>query len=202
MVLTESATMEVGAKASDFQLPEPLTGKTVSLSGAAAGAKAVLVIFMCNHCPFVVMLKSAIAEVAKEYQAKGLAVIAISSNSTKTHPQDGPDKMAEEAKLNGFTFPYLFDETQSVAKAYKAACTPEFYVFDADLKLTYHGQFDDARPKNGKPVTGTDLRTAVDATLAGSPLPSDFKVKPSIGCNIKWHPGQEPDYFGAQVVQR
>ncbi|KAF6251437.1 alkyl hydroperoxide reductase/ thiol specific antioxidant/ Mal allergen [Scenedesmus sp. NREL 46B-D3] len=157
MVLTESAQMEIGSAAPDFELPEPLTGEVVSLAAASAGAKAVLVMFICNHCPFVVMLKGAIAALAKEYQAKGLAVVAISSNSSQTHPQDGPQQMAEDARANGYTFPYLFDESQAAARAYGAACTPEFFVFGADLRLTYHGQFDDARPNNGKSVTGANL---------------------------------------------
>ncbi|WIA44506.1 hypothetical protein OEZ86_007246 [Tetradesmus obliquus] len=201
-VLTESAQLKIGSQAPAFELPDPLTGNTISLAAASAGAKATLVMFICNHCPFVVMLKGAIAALAKEHQSKGLAVVAISSNSSETHPQDGPDKMAEDAKAQGYTFPYLFDESQAVAKAYKAACTPEFYVFDADLKLTYHGQFDDARPNNGKPVTGADLRVALDAALAGSGLPADFQPRPSIGCNIKWHPNQEPDYYGSQIVKK
>ncbi|KAF8060293.1 hypothetical protein HT031_004828 [Scenedesmus sp. PABB004] len=201
-VLTESATLDIGSPAPTFELPDPLSGGTVSLSGAAAGAKATLVMFICNHCPFVVMLKPAIAALAKEYQARGVAVVAISSNSTATHPQDGPEAMAADAKEQGYTFPYLFDESQAVARAYTAACTPEFYVFDGDLRLTYHGQFDDARPNNGKPVTGADLRVALDAALAGAPLPADFTPRPSIGCNIKWHPGQEPDYFGSQIVKK
>eukprot|EP00878_Enallax_costatus_P021707 GHUV01022997.1.p1 GENE.GHUV01022997.1~~GHUV01022997.1.p1 ORF type:complete len:280 (+),score=32.07 GHUV01022997.1:251-1090(+) len=184
-VLTESAHMAIGSKAPDFELPEPLTGKSIRLNEATAGATATLVMFICNHCPFVVMLKPAIAALAKEYQAKGVAVIAISSNSIQTHPQDGPEKMAQDAKTHGYTFPYLYDESQSVAKAYQAACTPEFYVFDKNLHLTYHGQFDDARPNNGKEVTGADLRLALDAVVAGSGLPAGFKARPSIGCNIK-----------------
>ncbi|KAL4857673.1 hypothetical protein ACK3TF_002106 [Chlorella vulgaris] len=178
-------------------LPEPLTGQTVKLSEYAAGAPATLVMFICNHCPFVVHLKPAITELAKDYQAKGVKVVAISSNSVETHPQDGPEKMAEDAKAQGYTFPYLFDSTQEVAKAYSAACTPEFYVYDADRKLFYHGQFDNSRPSKyggDTPVTGEDLRHALDCVLAGKPL--GRAVKNSIGCNIKWQPGNAPAWFG------
>ncbi|PRW44843.1 prolyl endopeptidase-like isoform A [Chlorella sorokiniana] len=192
-VRVENEEVELGTKAPDFELLEPLTGKRLQLHAYAAGAPATLVMFICNHCPFVVHLKPALTELAKEYQAKGVKVVAISSNSVETHPQDGPDKMAEDAKEQGYTFPYLYDETQEVAKAYKAACTPEFYVFDADLKLTYHGQFDDSRPSKyggDTPVTGEDLRHALDCAIAGKPL--ERRVKNSIGCNIKWRPGHAP----------
>lgn len=192
MVLTESAEFPVGAVAPDFELMEPLTGKRVSLA-QAKGDKGTLVMFICNHCPFVVLLKEGLAQLGKDYQGKGIGIIAISSNSVHTHPQDGPDRMAEDAKHNGYTFPYLYDEDQSVAQAYKAMCTPEFYIFDGSLKLQYHGQFDSARPGKNVPVTGKDVRDALDAVLAGEPVPS---AKPSIGCNIKWHPGKEPSYFG------
>ncbi|PSC70394.1 alkyl hydroperoxide reductase [Micractinium conductrix] len=195
-VRTENEEVALGFKAPDFELPEPLTGKAVKLSEYAAGAPATLVMFICNHCPFVVHLKPAITELAKEYQGKGVKVVAISSNSAETHPQDGPDKMAEDVQAQGYTFPYLFDEAQEAAKAYQAACTPEFYVFGADMGLTYHGQFDDSRPsKYGGdiPVTGEDLRNALDCTLAGRPV--DKRVRPSIGCNIKWAPGKAPAWF-------
>lgn len=155
--------------------------------------------FLAVHCKYVVHLKEGITSLAKEYQSKGVSVIAVSSSSIETHPQDGPDKMAEDATKYGFTFPFVYDETQEVAKAYLAACTPEFYVFDSEGKLTYHGQFDDAKPSKPDPVTGKDLRAALDATLAGSPVP---KSRPSIGCNVKWAPGNEPSYFGAQVVKK
>eukprot|EP00877_Chromochloris_zofingiensis_P011017 jgi/Chrzof1/6169/Cz17g14040.t1 len=200
MVLTESADLPIGAQAPDFTLPEPLTGNMIKLADLTSNSKATLVMFICNHCPFVVHLKGAIASLAKEYQSKGVAVVAISSNSTQSHPQDGPDKMSEDAKANGYTFPYLYDESQEVAKAYKAACTPEFYVFNAGLQLVYHGQFDDSRPKNNAPVTGADLRPALDAVLATGSY--NGKSKPSIGCNIKWHPGSEPDWYGTQQVQK
>ncbi|EIE22434.1 alkyl hydroperoxide reductase/ thiol specific antioxidant/ Mal allergen [Coccomyxa subellipsoidea C-169] len=186
MVLTESKTLEVGTKAPAFTLPEPLTTNQISLYNLAEGAPALLVMFICNHCPFVVLLKEKIVEVCKEYMDQGVAVVAISSNSIKTHPQDGPQRMADDAKNLGYPFPYLYDETQDVAKQYKAACTPEFYVFDSNRELAYHGQFDDARPGKGLPVTGNDLRAALDDVLAGRPV--QRPVKPSIGCNIKWHP--------------
>lgn len=190
--------MTVGAKAPNFALQEPLTGRLVKLEDFN-GAPAYLIMFICNHCPYVVHLKEALVSLTNEYKGRGVAIVGISSNSSKTHPQDGPDKMAEDAKTYGYSFPYLFDETQEVAKAYRAACTPEFYVFDKDLQLAYHGQFDDTRPRRGDVPTGKDLRAALDAVLSHQPVPAS---RPSIGCNIKWHPGQEPDYFGSQVVQK
>ncbi|CAI5947825.1 unnamed protein product [Closterium sp. NIES-64] len=181
-----------------YQLVEPLTGKTWSLSDFD-GHPALLVMFICNHCPFVVHIKSQLVALGNEYISKhGLAVVAISSNSVLTHPQDGPDKMAEEAKQFNFPFPYLYDETQEVAKTYHAACTPDFFLFKKDgrrpFELAYHGQLDDSRPNNGRPVTGKDLRAALDCVLSARPVPS--AQRPSIGCNIKWAPGNEPDYFG------
>ncbi|CAI5928067.1 unnamed protein product [Closterium sp. NIES-65] len=161
--------------------------------------RASQVMFICNHCPFVVHIKSQLVALGNEYISKhGLAVVAISSNSVLTHPQDGPDKMAEEAKQFNFPFPYLYDETQEVAKTYHAACTPDFFLFKKDgrrpFELAYHGQLDDSRPNNGRPVTGKDLRAALDCVLSARPVPS--AQRPSIGCNIKWAPGNEPDYFG------
>lgn len=196
---TESVDLPVGSPVPDFALPDTVSGKTVKLSDFQ-GKKATLVMFLCNHCPYVVHLKEEIVKVAHEYSPKGVGFVAISSNSAQTHPQDGPEKMAEDAKKYGYPFPYLFDETQDVAKAYKAACTPEFYVLGPDMKLTYHGQFDSTRPKQTPPhiPTGADIRAALDATLAGQPTP---KARPSIGCNIKWHPGKEPEYYGAQIVK-
>eukprot|EP00195_Chlamydomonas_chlamydogama_P009376 CAMPEP_0202913810 /NCGR_PEP_ID=MMETSP1392-20130828/61537_1 /ASSEMBLY_ACC=CAM_ASM_000868 /TAXON_ID=225041 /ORGANISM="Chlamydomonas chlamydogama, Strain SAG 11-48b" /LENGTH=242 /DNA_ID=CAMNT_0049605221 /DNA_START=62 /DNA_END=790 /DNA_ORIENTATION=- len=198
-VLSESADMAIGTQAPDFELVEPKTGQKIKLSSFSKGASATLVMFLANHCKYVVLLKEGITALAKEYQAKGVKVVAVSSSSIQTHPQDGPDKMVEDATKYGYTFPYLYDESQDVAKAYKAACTPEFYVFDKDLKLVYHGQFDDARPSSDKPVTGADLRAALDAAVKGAAAP---RSRPSIGCNIKWHPGNEPAYFGAQVVKK
>src|SRR5690606_3866415 len=156
-------------------------------------AKALVVMFICNHCPFVKHLADDLAAFGRECQEKGAAVVAINSNDVASHPEDSPEQMIHEAENRGYTFPYLYDETQAVAKAYKAACTPDFFVFDADQKLVYSGQFDDSRPGNGKPITGADLRAAVDAVLAGKSVPEP--QKPSIGCNIKWVAGAEPDYF-------
>lgn len=191
MVLTPSTMLPLGTQAPSFSLPDP-SGKLVSLADFA-GSPALLVIFMCNHCPYVKHVAAGLAQLAKEYQAKGVAVVGISSNDVQSHPADAPAKMAEEIKLRGYTFPYLFDETQSVAKAYRAACTPDFYIFDGAQKLVYRGQMDGSRPDSGIPVTGGDLRVALDAVLAGKPAPAE--QKPSIGCNIKWKPNNEPDYF-------
>jgi len=191
MARTASTMLPLGTTAPSFSLPDS-GGKTVSLADFA-GQPALLVIFMCNHCPFVKHIADGLATLAKEYQAKGAAVVAISSNDVKNHPDDAPAKMAEEAKARGYTFPYLYDETQKVAQAYRAACTPDFYVFDAQQRLTYRGQMDASRPDSGLPVTGADLRAALDAVLAGKSPTAD--QKPSIGCNIKWIAGNEPDYF-------
>ena len=157
-------------------------------------ARALLVVFMCNHCPFVKHIRAGLAQLAREYQPRGLAVVGISSNDVANYPEDSPAKMAEEARAAGYVFPYLYDETQEVAKAYHAACTPDIYLFDKDQRLAYRGQFDDSRPGNGLPVTGKDLRAAIDAVLASKPVSAN--QKPSIGCNIKWKPGNEPTYFG------
>lgn len=194
MVKTASTMLPLGTKAPDFSLIN-VDGATVSL-GDFADSKALVVIFMCNHCPFVVHLRSELVTFAKECQEKGAAVVAICSNDVDEYPQDGPEKMAEDAKEFGYTFPYLFDATQEVAKAYKAACTPDFYVFDADQTLFYRGQFDDSRPNDGTPITGEDLRAAVDAALAGEESPVD--QKPSLGCNIKWKAESAPEYFTGQ----
>ncbi|PQO33753.1 thioredoxin family protein [Blastopirellula marina] len=191
MVKTASTMLPLGTPAPDFSLLN-VDSKTVSLADFA-DAKALVVIFMCNHCPFVKHLAPALAEFGHEYQAKGAAVVAISSNDVASHPDDSPEQMVHEAENRGYTFPYLYDEDQSVAQAYKAACTPDFFVFDADKKLAYRGQFDASRPGNDVPVTGEDLRKAVDAVLAGQPVPEP--QMPSIGCNIKWISGKEPGYF-------
>ena len=190
MVKTASTMLPLGTTAPEFSLTAT-DGSTVSRSDFTG--KPLLVIFMCNHCPFVIHLREALAAFADEYMAKGLAVVGISSNDAEAYPQDGPDKMKEEAASAGYHFPYLFDATQEVAKEYSAACTPDFFLFDADHKLAYRGQFDASRPGNGKEITGSDLRAACDAVLAGND-PSDNQM-PSIGCNIKWKPGQEPAYF-------
>ena len=191
MVLTPSTMLPLGTKAPDFSLPN-VDGKTVSL-GDFAGAPAYLIMFMCNHCPYVIHVAPELAKLAREYQAKGAAVIGISSNDVATHPADSPEQMVHEVETRGYTFPYLFDETQSVAQAYKAACTPDFYVFDKDLRLVYRGQLDDSRPDSGIPLTGHELRAALDAVLAGKVPPEDQKS--SLGCNIKWKAGNEPAYF-------
>jgi peroxiredoxin len=192
MVQTASTMLPLGTPAPDFSLPD-VEGQTVSLSDFA-GAPALLVIFMCNHCPFVKHVAARLADLAREYQARGVAVVGINSNDVENFPDDAPAKMAEEVKHRGYSFPYLYDQTQQVAKAYRAACTPDFYVFDKDRRLVYRGQMDSSRPGSGIEVTGEDLRAALDATLAGRPVPEE--QRPSIGCNIKWKPGNEPDYFG------
>ena len=192
MVNVNSTMLPLGTRAPEFRLPDT-TGKMVSLADSKA-APGLLVVFMCNHCPYVKHIRSALAQLARDYQPRGLAVVGISSNDVKNYPQDGPDKMKEEAQSAGYTFPYLYDETQDVAKAFHAACTPDFYLFDKEQRLAYRGQFDDSRPGNNIPVTGKDLRAAVDAVLAAREALTN--QKPSIGCNIKWKPGNEPDYFG------
>jgi peroxiredoxin len=184
--------LPLGTPAPEFSLPN-IDGRTVSL-GDFRGAKGLMVVFMCNHCPFVIHIADELARFADEYMAKGLAVVAINSNDVTTHPDDSPEKMVAEAAARGYKFPYLYDANQKVAKAYRAACTPDLFLFDADLRLAYRGQFDSSRPDSGVPVTGQDLRAAADDVLAAK-TPSDDQ-KPSIGCNIKWTPGNEPDYFG------
>ncbi len=194
MVRTESTMLTLGTKAPDFSLPEPATGSTVSLSDFE-GARALLIIFMCNHCPYVIHLNKPLAAMIKEYENKGLKAVAINANDVANYPDDSPEKMIEEVKNLGYSFPYLYDETQETAKAYKAACTPDFFLFDANQQLAYRGQFDDSRPKNNKALTGTDMRSAIESVLAGRPIP-ESEQKPSMGCNIKWKAGNEPDYFG------
>ncbi len=191
MVKTASTMLPLGTKAPDFSLVN-VDGKTVTLS-QLQDAPALVVILMCNHCPFVKHIAAGLASFAKEYQAKGVAVVGINSNDVSTHPEDSPERMVHEAEERGYTFPYLFDETQEVVQAYRAACTPDFYLFDGQQKLVYRGQFDSSRPDSGIPVTGEDLRKAVDAVLAGQPVPEE--QTPSIGCNIKWKAGAEPEYF-------
>lgn len=185
----ESRTVPFASRAPDFELTEPLTGKTWKLDDFE-GHPALLVMFICNHCPFVVHLKADLVKLASAYIPKGLAVVAISSNSIKTHPQDGPEFMAEEAKALGYPFPYLYDETQETAKAYGAACTPDFFLFKKDgrrpFELAYHGQFDDSRPGNNRPITGRDIRNALDCVLSGRPVST--VQRPSLGCSLKWHP--------------
>jgi thiol-disulfide isomerase/thioredoxin len=153
---------------------------------------ALLVAFLCNHCPYVKHLRHELAQFARDYQGRGLAMVGINANDVSNYPDDSPEKMAEEVEQVGYVFPYLYDESQEVAKAYRAACTPEFYLFDGERRLVYRGQFDDSRPESGRPVTGADLRAAVDAVLSARPVDAD--QTPSIGCNIKWKPGNEPEY--------
>jgi len=190
MVLTPSTMTGLGTKAPAFSLPGT-DGRTHSLQDFA-GKKALLVMFICNHCPYVKHVAAELARLGRDYQAKGAGIVAISSNSVESHPADSPEKMIEEAKARGYTFPYLYDESQAVARAYQAACTPDFFLFDAQQKLVYRGQLDDSRPGNNHPVTGADLRAALDVVLAGKSVSTN--QRPSIGCNIKWKPGREPDY--------
>jgi peroxiredoxin len=190
MARTPSTMLPLGTPAPDFSLSDT-DGRIVSLNDLK-GAPALLVIFICNHCPFVKLIRDELAKLGRDYQTRGVAIAGINSNDPASHPEDSPEKMKEEAREAGYTFPYLFDESQEVAKAYRAACTPDLYLFDRNRKLVYRGQFDDARPGNGLPVTGKDLRAALDALLANDPVPQD--QKPSLGCNIKWKPGNEPDY--------
>ena len=192
MAATPSTMAPLGTRAPDFSLPDH-TGAPVSLSDFE-NARGLLVAFICYHCPFVAHIREELGRVGKELQDNGLAVVAIMSNDLAQYPQDGPEGMAAEIREGGYTFPYLLDEAQEVAKAYTAACTPDFFLFDGELKLVYRGQFDDSRPGNGKPVTGGDLRAAMDALLEEKPVPEAQRA--SIGCNIKWKPGNEPDYFG------
>lgn len=192
MVRTASTMLPLGTIAPDFSLSDT-AGRTVSLADFK-DSPALLVIFMCNHCPYVQHVADGLAKLAKDYQQRGVAVVGINSNDTATHPDDSPAKMADEVRQRGYTFPYLFDETQQVAKAYRAACTPDFFLFDSQWRLVYRGQMDDSRPQSGTPVTGQDLRRALDAVLGGAPVPEP--QKPSLGCNIKWKSGNEPEYFG------
>jgi peroxiredoxin len=191
MALTPSTMLPLGTPAPDFQLPDT-NGKTVSLADFK-NQTALVVVFMCNHCPYVVHLRAGLAQFARDYAAKNVGIVGINANNAQTHPADSPAKMKDEVKTAGYIFPYLYDETQAVAKSYRAACTPDIFLFDKNQKLVYRGQFDASRPGNGIPVTGKDLRAAVDAVLAGKPT-SEMQVA-SIGCNIKWKPGNEPDYF-------
>lgn len=192
MVAVNSTMLPLGTRAPDFRLPDT-TGKMISLSNFK-NAPALVVVFMCNHCPYVKHLRGGLAQLARDYSTRGVAVVGISSNDVANYPADSPAKMAEEAKAAGYIFPYLYDESQDAAKAYRAACTPDIYLFDGDQRLVYRGQFDDSRPGNNLPVTGKDLRAAIDAVLAGKSVSAT--QRPSIGCNIKWKPGNEPDYFG------
>jgi peroxiredoxin len=183
--------LSLGTSAPDFHLPDT-AGQTVSLADFKQ-QPALLVIFLCNHCPYVIHIREGLARLAREYVPRGVGVVGISANDVNSHPADSPARMRDEVQAAGYVFPYLYDETQGVAKAYRAACTPDFFLFDRARKLVYRGQFDDSRPGNGRPVTGQDLRAALDAVLAGQAAP--VLQKPSLGCNIKWKPGNEPDYY-------
>tara|TARA_Y100000034_G_C6797763_1_gene357691 strand:+ start:54 stop:611 length:558 start_codon:yes stop_codon:yes gene_type:complete len=183
MARTPSNMLALGTKAPEFELYDTVTDKTFDLE-ALKGPKGILIMFICNHCPFVKHVNPEIAKLGEEYQAKGFGIVAISSNDVENYPDDSPELMKETAQSEAYTFPYLYDEDQSVAKAYDAACTPDFFLFDENLELAYRGQLDDSRPGNEKPVTGKDLRDAMDAILAGEKVSED--QKPSIGCNIKW----------------
>jgi peroxiredoxin len=180
--------LALGTLAPDFRLPDT-GGKMVAL-GDFKSAPALAVFFICNHCPYVKHIQAGLAQLARDYQPRGAAIVAISANDVQNYPEDSPAKMAQEAKSAGYTFPYLYDESQAVAKAYEAACTPDIFLFDAGRKLACRGQFDDSRPGNGVPVTGRDLRAALDAVLAGKSVPR--RQLPSIGCNIKWKSGSGP----------
>jgi peroxiredoxin len=186
-----STMMPLGTRAPDFALPDVTSGRTVSLADFDDRG-ALLVMFLCRHCPYVKHVRSAIASLAREHVDSDLGIVAISANDPEAYPEDAPEGLAADAVEAGYVFPYLFDETQEVAKAYTAACTPDFFLFDRERILVYRGQFDSSRPSNGVPVTGGDLRAAIDALLAGEPVPED--QHPSIGCGIKWRPGNEPDF--------
>ena len=183
MSLTPSNMIALGTKAPDFELVNTVDDQLVSLDDAK-GLNGTVIMFICNHCPFVKHVNNELSQLAKDYKSKGIKCIAISSNDVENYPQDSPEKMKQHAIEHEFIFPYLYDQTQDVAKAYDAACTPDFYVFDEQLKLVYRGQLDNSRPNNGIPVTGKDLRSALDHLLGGEPI--DPNQKPSIGCNIKW----------------
>ncbi len=183
MARTPSNMMPLGTPAPDFTLPDTVSGATRSLRELASG-KATVVMFICNHCPYVKHINPELVRLANEYQAKGVAFIAISSNDVNDYPEDAPEKMKETAAAEGYPFPYLYDETQDVAKAYDAACTPDFYVFDGNLRCAYRGRLDASTPRNEEPLTGADMRAALDAILSGQPLSEE--QLPSVGCNIKW----------------
>lgn len=192
MAEVPSTMLALETEAPDFTLPEPATGRTVTFSDFAA-APALLVMFLSNHCPFVKHVANELSAFAREYRGKGVAIVAVNANDPVRYPDDSPDKMVQEVERRGYTFPYLFDESQDTAKAYRAACTPDFFLFDRERKLVYRGQFDRSRPSLDVPVTGADVRAACDAVLAGqSPVAEQV---PSVGCNIKWKAGNAPSWF-------
>jgi peroxiredoxin len=186
-----STMLALGTHAPDFALPDVTTGRVVAASDFD-DRPVLLVMFICRHCPYVAHVRSGLADLGREYAGSEVAIVAISANDPETHPEDAPESLAEEARLAGYAFPYLFDEAQSVAAAYTAACTPDFFLFDRDRRLVYRGQFDDSRPRNDLPVTGEDLRAAIEAARAGRAVSED--QRPSLGCSIKWRPGNEPAY--------
>lgn len=193
MVKTPSTMLELGTQAPSFSLPDVVSGEMISLQDFAS-KKALLVMFLCRHCPYVKHVEQEIGRIGRDYAEEDLGIVAICANDIEAYPQDAPESLKEMAEELGFSFPYLYDEGQQVAKAYRAACTPDFYVFDGGRKLAYRGQLDESRPGNGIPVTGEDLRTALDDVLADRPV--SFDHRPSVGCNIKWKRGNEPEYFG------
>lgn len=195
MVRTLSTMLELGTHAPDFNLADVVTGKAISLA-TFAEKKALLVMFICRHCPYVKHVQSELVKLAKDYQNSALGIVAISSNDAETYPDDSPESLKEMASELGFDFPYCYDEDQSVAKAYAAACTPDFYIFDESRELVYRGQLDDSRPKSDIPITGKDLRAAIEAVLNGKDI--DQNQRASLGCNIKWKTGNEPTYFNPQ----
>jgi peroxiredoxin len=192
MALTQSTMMPLGAQATDFKLPDTVTGKEISLSSFAP-KKLLLVMFICRHCPYVIHIQHELARLGRDYQQTDLAIIAISSNDAENFPQDAPNSLKQFAIEQGFTFPLCYDETQQVAQAFTAACTPDFFLFNADRKLIYRGQLDDSRPGNDKPINGDHLRQAIDAALSDKPI--HIEQKPSIGCNIKWKKDNAPAYY-------
>ncbi|MGA9382962.1 MAG: thioredoxin family protein [Phormidium sp.] len=192
MALTPSTMLALCTKAPDFQLPDVVSNEKISLA-TFADKKALLVMFICRHCPFVKHIKDELAKLGKDYKDRSLGIVAISTNDAENYPNDAPEKLKEMALELGFTFPFCYDETQEVAKAYTAACTPDFFLFDQKRELVYRGQLDDSRPSNGIPVTGKDLRAAVDAVLNDQSVTQD--QKPSVGCNIKWKAGNAPSYY-------
>ncbi|MDM9385699.1 thioredoxin family protein [Chlorogloeopsis sp. ULAP01] len=194
MALTASTMLPIGTQAPDFRLLDVISGQTISLS-TFADKKALLVMFICRHCPFVKHVQAELANLGKDYFQSDLGIVAISANDARNYPDDAPDSLKAMAGELGFQFPFCYDESQETAKTYTAACTPDFFLFDRDRKLIYRGQLDDSRPSNNKPVTGTDLRAAIEAVLANKAVTLD--QKPSIGCNIKWKSGNEPSYFGS-----
>lgn len=193
MAAVKSTMLEIGTKAPEFSLPDTISGRNYSLEGFV-GNQALLVMFICNHCPYVKKIKDSLVDYATDYMDKGVGVVAISSNDSENYPDDSPEKMKEDAEAHGYPFPYLYDESQEVAKKYKAACTPDLFLFDENLELVYRGQFDSSRPGNEIKPTGEDLRKATDMVLNGDDV--TIEQIPSIGCNIKWKPGNKPEYFG------